>query len=136
MSLRRWIALVVLVAIGIGLLVVIVAVPWGDDAPAAQATPVYHRGEPVHVSKGDEFVIALSSNPSTGYSWAATDDPDVAFVSSRETAGGGRPGASVMQVLTFRAVKPGQSTLELTYARSFEPDVPAAETARFPVTVK
>jgi len=34
MSGRRWIALVVLVAIGIGLLVAIVAMPWDDNGGA------------------------------------------------------------------------------------------------------
>ena len=75
MSGRRWIALVVLVAIGIGLLVAIVAVPWGDDAPASSAPVLYHQGDAITVAKGDEFIVALPANPSTGYSWTAADDP-------------------------------------------------------------
>ena len=136
MTARRWIALVVLVAIGIGLLVAVVVVPWGDDAPAAKATPVYHEGDDISVSNGEEFVVALPANPSTGYAWNAADNPDVTFVSSHQVAGGSQPGAPGMQELNFRADHSGQSTLEFAYARSFEPGVPPAKTAEFPVAVK
>jgi len=136
MTARRWIALVVLVAIGIGLLVAVVVVPWGDDAPAEKATPMYHQGDDISVSNGEEFVVALPANPSTGYAWTAADNPDVTFVSSHQVAGGSQPGAPGMEELSFRADHSGQSTLEFAYARSFEPAVPPAKTAEFPVSVK
>ncbi len=135
---RRWIALVVLVTIGVGLLVTVVLVPWGDDAPASSAPTVYHQGDSITVVDGDEFVIALPANPSTGYSWTAGDDAGVEFVSSRQVAGEAgesRPGAPGTQELTFHAAKTGKTTLELAYARSFEGGVPPAKTAKFPVTV-
>jgi inhibitor of cysteine peptidase len=139
MTRKRWIALVVLVVIGIGLLVAVVAVPWGDDAPAAKAPTVYHQGDDISVKQGDEFVIAMPANPSTGYEWTAADNPDVTFESSHQLQNGGeggsQPGAPGTQELAFRADHRGQSTLELAYARSFEPGVPPAKTAKFPVTV-
>jgi inhibitor of cysteine peptidase len=135
MTRRRWIALAVLITIGAGLLVTVVLVPWGDDTPASSAPAVYHEGDAISVGQGDEFVIALPANPSTGYSWTAGQDADVTFVSSRQVAGGSQPGASGTQELTFRATAPGASTLELAYARSFEHGVSAAETAKFAVTV-
>jgi inhibitor of cysteine peptidase len=88
------------------------------------------------VREGDEFVVALPANPSTGYSWTAADNPDVMFVSSHQAQGGSQPGAPGTQELSFRADHAGQSTLELAYSRSFEPGVPPAKTAKFPVTVK
>ena len=88
MTRRKWIALVVLVAIGIGLLVAVVAIPWGDDAPAEKATPVYHQGDSIDVAVGEEFVVALPATPSTGYAWTAAGNPDVTFVSTRQVAGG------------------------------------------------
>jgi inhibitor of cysteine peptidase len=136
MSGRRRIALLVLVVIGAGLLVTMVLVPWGDDAPASNAPAVYHQGDSIAVANGTEFVIALPANPSTGYSWTAGDDHDVAFVSSRQLAGENQPGAAGTQELTFRATSTGMSTLELAYARPFEPDVPPVKTAQFPVTVR
>jgi inhibitor of cysteine peptidase len=131
---RRGIALAVLVVIGVGLLVTVVLVPWGDDAPAAGAT-AYQEGDAVTVATGDEFVIALPANPSTGYSWTAGDDADVKYVSSRQVSGGSEPGAPGTQKLTFRAEQVGTSTLALAYARSFEGGVPPAQTTTFPVTV-
>jgi predicted secreted protein len=135
MTRRTWIALVVLVAVGVGLLLAVALVPWGDDATSTSEPAVYHQGDAISVATGDEFVIALPANPSTGYSWTARDDPDVAFVSSRQVSGGSQPGASGTQELTFRAEQPGTSTFELAYARSFEKGVPPAKTAEFAVTV-
>jgi inhibitor of cysteine peptidase len=136
MTRRRWIALVVLVAIGVGLLLTVVLVPWGDDAPATNAPAVYHQGDAITVVTGDKFVIALPANPSTGYAWTAGDDPDVKFVSTKQVSGGSQPGAGGTQELTFRAEQAGSSTLELAYARSFEAGVPPAKTASFAVTVE
>jgi inhibitor of cysteine peptidase len=132
---RRWIALVVLVVVGVGLLVTVVLVPWGDDAPASSAPTVYHHGDTIAVADGAEFVIALPANPSTGYSWTASDDDDVTFVSRRQLAGGSQPGAPGTQELTFRATSTGTSTLEVAYARPFEKGVPPVKTEEFQVTV-
>ena len=135
MTRTRWIALVTLVVVGIGLLIAVVAIPWSDDAPAVPAPTVYHQGDDISVQPGDEFVIALPANPSTGYAWTAGDNPDVMFVSSHQVQGGSQPGAAGTQELTFRAEHSGDSTLELACSRSFEPAVPPAKTAKFPVTV-
>ncbi|MDQ1431526.1 MAG: inhibitor of cysteine peptidase [Actinomycetota bacterium] len=133
---RRWIALLALVVIGVGLLVTVV-VPWRDDTPGSNAAPtVYHQGDPIAVPNGAEFVIALPANPSTGYSWTAGDDHDITFVSSRQLAGGNQPGAAGTQELTFRATNIGTTTLVLAYARPFESGVPPVKTAQFPVTVR
>jgi len=126
---------VVLIALGVGLLVVIVAVPWGDDAASTSSVTVYHQGDDITVDQGDEFVIALGSNPTTGYEWTAADNPDVTFVSSKQVTGSTLPGAPSTQQLTFRADHAGSSTLELDYLRSFEPGVPPVKKAKFPVTV-
>jgi predicted secreted protein len=136
MTRRRWIALVVLVALGAGLLVTMLLVPWSDDAPATKAPAVYEQGDEISVAPGDEFIVALAATPSTGYSWTPADDPDVTFVSSRMVAGGTMPGAPGTQQLTFRAKRRGETTLELAYDRSFEPDAPPAKTASFLVTVR
>jgi inhibitor of cysteine peptidase len=136
MTRTRWLALVVLVLVAVGLLLAVVAIPWGDDAPAVKAPTVYHEGDDISVHEGDEFVVALPANPSTGYAWTADDDPNVTFVSSRQVGGGSQPGAPGTQELSFRADHSGQSTLELAYARSFESGVPPANTATFAVTVR
>jgi inhibitor of cysteine peptidase len=135
MTRTRWIALVVLVALGIGLLVAVVAIPWGDDAPVEKATPVYHQGDSIDVAVGDKFVVALPATPSTGYTWTAAGNPDVTFVSTRQVAGGSQPGAAGTQELTFEGRQPGASQLVVTYARSFEKTDPPAKTAKYPLEV-
>jgi predicted secreted protein len=135
MTRTRWIALGVLVAIGAGLLIAVLVMPWGQDSPAVQAPPLYHQGDDINVHDGDEFVVALASNPTTGYMWTAQHNPNVTFVSSHQTTASTLPGAPGTQELTFRADHTGSSTLELVYSRSFEPDQPPAKTAKFPVTV-
>jgi inhibitor of cysteine peptidase len=135
MTRRKWIALVVLVVIGVGLLVAVVAIPWGDDAPAANAPTVYHQGDSIDVAVGEEFVVALPATPSTGYTWTAAGNPDVTFVSTRQVAGGSQPGAEGTQEMTFTGRQAGQSQLVFTYARSFEKTDPPAKTAKLPLTV-
>ena len=132
---RRWIALGVLVAIGIGLLVAVVAVPWGDDASTSATPAVYHEGDDITVAVDEEFVVALPATPSTGYEWTAAGNADVTFVSTTQIQGGDQPGASGTQRLTFHGHQTGSSTLTFTYARSFEKTEPPAKTADFPLTV-
>ena len=68
----------------------------GADACTTRATTS-------RCAQGDEFVIALPANPSTGYAWTAGDNPDVTFVSSHQVQGGSQPGAPGTQELAFRA---------------------------------
>jgi inhibitor of cysteine peptidase len=135
MTRKQWTAVVALGAIALGLMLAVVLVQWGDGAPAATAPAVYHDGDSVTVKQGSEFVVVLPANPSTGYSWTAADNPDVAFVTSKQIPGGDQPGASGTQELTFRATTVGRTTLDLGYARPFEHDVPPVKTAEFPVEV-
>jgi|tagenome__1003787_1003787.scaffolds.fasta_scaffold20547640_2 predicted secreted protein len=135
MTRTRWIALVVLVAIGIGLLVAVVAIPWGDDSPTAKAPTVYHEGDAIKVAVGEEFVVALPATPSTGYEWTAAGNPDVTFVSTHQVAGGSQPGAEGTQEMSFEGRQAGESQLIFTYARSFEKTDPPAKVAKLPLTV-
>jgi inhibitor of cysteine peptidase len=135
MTRTRWIALTVLAVLGIGLLVAVVAIPWGDDAPATKAPTVYHEGDSIEVKVGEAFVVALPATPSTGYTWTAAANPDVTFVSTHQVQGGAQPGAQGTQEMTFEGQEAGESELVFTYARSFEKSDPPAKTARLPLTV-
>ncbi len=88
------------------------------------------------MQNGEQFTIALTANPTTGYSWSAEDNDDVKQVSSKQVAGGTMPGAGGTQMLTFEATAKGSTTLVLNYARPFEQDQPPAQTEKFPVTVR
>ena len=96
---------------------------------------MFHQGDSIAVSLGEEFVVALPATPSTGYPWTAARNPDVTFVSTHQVAGGPEPGAAGTQELTFVGWQPGDSQLVLTDARRFEPGAPPANTANFPLRV-
>jgi predicted secreted protein len=105
-----------------------------DDS--SDSVPVYHDGDSITATKGSQFVVELQANPSTGYSWQAAPNDTVELVSSKQvSAEGAAPGASGEQRMTFKATKLGASTLQFSYARSFEPGVPPANTTTFDLEV-
>jgi inhibitor of cysteine peptidase len=109
-----------------------------DGAGGSSSKPkVYEAGDSISVENGDTFVIALEANPTTGYSWQASSDADVEFVSSKQVQGDSNAiGAPGTQQLTFKAVQTGSSVLVLNYLRPFESGVPPVQTEEFDVTVK
>ena len=100
------------------------------------AAKVYGPGDSISVAKGQTFVIALESNPTTGYVWTAAANPNATIVKSEMATSSTLVGAAGTQQLTFRAAAKGSSTLTLSYARSFEPGTPPAQNQTFPLTVK
>ena len=96
------------------------------------------RSTTISVRVGEEFVIRLASNPTTGFEWSVTETaPEVRLVSKRYDAPSEQiPGRGGHQEFRFEARSKGRSTIELAYARSFEPDVPAAETATFALRIR
>ncbi len=96
---------------------------------------------PVSVKVGQDFLIALPSNASTGYSWSAkTSGP--AFVvegyayqltaaadEKRMVGGGGQ------QLFILEATKVGAGTVVFLYARPWEKGVKPARTVTFTITV-
>jgi inhibitor of cysteine peptidase len=103
----------------------------------SSSVPVFHEGDTITVKNGQEFVIALTSNPSTGYTWQAGKNDKVKYLSSSQVnASSGAIGAAGTQELKFKAVDTGTTTLELAYSRPFEGGVPPAQTTSFAVTIK
>jgi inhibitor of cysteine peptidase len=115
----------------------VVAAGCSDSDDSSASVPVFHEGDTVSVENGQEFVIALTSNPSTGYSWQADDNPKVKYISSTQLNDSSQGiGSAGTQELKFKAVETGETTLELAYYRPFEAGVPPAETTSFDVTIK
>jgi predicted secreted protein len=135
MRLHRFVGSPACAVLAVGLVAALAACSDNSDSDDS-SVPTYHEGDSISVDEGQEFVIALDANPSTGYTWDAGDNPNVTFVSSKQvSAEDAPPGAPGTQELTFKATKKGSSTLELAYARQFEGGVPPAKTASFDVTV-
>lgn len=80
-------------------------------------------------SAGQNFTVTLDSNPSTGYQWdvsAIANNDLVRFIKSDFVqSDSGLIGAGGKQTLTFQALKAGETTIVLDYARPWEKENPA-----------
>lgn len=107
---------------------------------AALSGNVYtDASKPIAVAVGNDFLIALPSNPTTGFSWSARVSGSA--VSSEGSAyqahpSGGAMGAGGQQIFSLEAERAGSATVTFTYARPWEKGVAPAKTAVFHVTVK
>jgi inhibitor of cysteine peptidase len=98
------------------------------------------KGGQVEVKVGEQIVITLDGNPSTGYTWEAKDLDatmfeqvgDPAFSSSNP----GLVGSGGTLTLTFKALKAGSASLTLVYHRPWETGVDPTDTFAVTVTVK
>ena len=98
------------------------------------------NGKTVTAQVGQQVLIKLRGNPTTGYQWSvakiegeaveAVGEPKYEIDKGAE----GRLGAGGTYTFTFKAVKAGQAALRLRYARVWEKKKPPAET--FALTVE
>ncbi|MDR2185792.1 MAG: protease inhibitor I42 family protein [Treponema sp.] len=104
---------------------------------AVFAAPVRERGR---------ITIELEGNPSTGYSWTYTMEPEgiVRELSAEyrrpsgkeDSAGaGGRAGKGGVFVFVFESVRPGSAGLRFSYVRPWESGVEPAERRDYRLTV-
>jgi inhibitor of cysteine peptidase len=89
---------------------------------------------------GREFRFTLASNPTTGYQWQLAK-PVAGSCVSLVTNEFVRPksnlaGAPGKEVWRFKAIRPGEATIELEYARSWEKGVPPVQKTNFVVVVR
>ena len=111
----------------------------GLDYPRLWWEP-YHGQVTLEV--GQVLPVTLQSNPSTGYGWEWIDDQDSiveqvgeAVFLPRETGDPPVVGAGGWEILTFKAVSPGQTVLKLVYRRPWEEGVEPVKTFSLQVTV-
>jgi inhibitor of cysteine peptidase len=82
-----------------------------------------NEGAAVDLQSGDELVVRLQSNPSTGYAWsvASLDTQALTPLATAEYEGSPQLlGAPVTQVLRFAPRSAGTSNLSLVYRRPWE----------------
>jgi len=114
--------------------------------PADAAKPIAldksANGRTVTPAPGQQVVISLKGNPTTGYSWSCgkIEGDAVAAVGKikyvTDQSGPRRMGAGGTFVATFKAAKIGKSKITLEYKRPWEKDKPPAETFTVTVEVK
>jgi inhibitor of cysteine peptidase len=103
-------------------------------------TPVFNDPtQPVTVSAGEEFFLAMPSNATTGYSWTQTiaDGNILAYEGNvYEEPFHVQPGAGGQQIFIYHANRSGSTVVTLVYGRPFEPNDPTRQTVTFNVTVR
>ena len=95
-------------------------------------------GQAIDIGAGQQFVIALGSNPTTGYSWQESHDQTMLELlekSYKEEAKEGVVGAGGIEYFRFKALKAGQTEITLTYEQPWEGGE-TGETKVFTVYVK
>jgi inhibitor of cysteine peptidase len=94
-----------------------------------------HPSRTIHVQEGEEFAIALASNPTTGYTWQADADEDYLELLGQELEGHGQSvGAGGEEAFTFRCLAQGKTEITFNYLRPWEPAV--RDTKRFRVVIE
>ena len=108
--------------IGIFVLAAIVASLLVSCVPAAK---VYSDpAETIGVNVGEMFIIALDSNPTTGYMWY--EDYDDSFLQlvghkyEQSPSGEGLVGAGGTESLEFKALKQGETEIKMVYKQGWE----------------
>ena len=90
---------------------------------AGEARAYINPETTINASVGKEFIIALDSNPTTGYDWDADYDGNMLSLVEEEYSTQKCPGlvgAGGTQYFTFKASKTGETKITLDYQRSWE----------------
>ena len=111
-------------AIVIGALAAALVISLGGCAVNGGGKEYRDPSVPIVVEKGEEFTIALESNPTTGYRWMLQKELDDKVITLQKTEfeepESNLLGAPGEERWTFKAVGLGRTTIELRYARPWE----------------
>jgi inhibitor of cysteine peptidase len=93
------------------------------------------NGTAIELQPGDELIVRLDENPTTGYRWEIDrlDGPLEPIADSYEMSAPGTIGGGGSHEFRFRAASPGTAHLTLKHLRSWEGD--ASITQRFSVSI-
>jgi predicted secreted protein len=78
-------------------------------------------GQSQQVAVGEEVMLRLAENPGTGYRWTvSTSNPDVLVALADTNVATTKPGMASDRTFTFKAAKPGRTTLHAECRRAWE----------------
>ena len=84
-------------------------------------------GQTISIGVNQEFVIALGSNPTTGYSWQGSYDETmlelVGGESTYKESKEGVVGAGGIEYFQFKVLKAGETEITLVYKRPWEEEI-------------
>jgi inhibitor of cysteine peptidase len=95
-------------------------------------------GQTIEIGVNQQFVIALGSNPTTGYSWQESHDAAVVELVEKvykEQAKQGVVGAGGVEYFRFKALKTGETDVTLVYKRPWEETTPQDVTKVFTINI-
>jgi len=98
-------------------------------------------GQTIDIGINQEFVIALGSNPTTGYGWQESYDQNMIKLVEKTYKPGkeaeqGLVGAGGVEYFRFKPLKVGESEITLVYKRPWEEPTPQDVTKIFAVTIR
>ncbi|HKD83790.1 MAG TPA: protease inhibitor I42 family protein [Terriglobales bacterium] len=117
-----------------------------SSAPSSKSSPTVvtvtdqNNGKDIDLTSGEELVVKLASNRSTGYGWTVSGDPAPLKLEKmsyhKSTKSSQITGAPGVQIFQFSAATAGIATLNLVYRRSWEYNMPPAKTFSLRVNVR
>jgi len=98
-------------------------------------------GQTIDIGVNQEFVIALGSNPTTGYGWQESYDENMLELVEKtyklgKEAEQGVVGAGGVEYFRFKPLKAGKTEITLVYKRPWEEPTPQDVTKVFTVNIK
>lgn len=100
------------------------------------------KTEKIKVKKGNEIVLNLPSNHSTGFEWKLADSLNNDFIKlisrnyqeeSTDTKNVAKAGIELWQ---FKAIKKGKTRIRFNYIREWEANTPAAQVLEYEIIIK
>jgi len=98
-------------------------------------------GQTINIGVNQEFVIALGSNPTTGYMWQESYDENILELVEKtyelgKEAKEGVVGAGGIEYFRFKTLKTGETEITLVYKRPWEEPTPEDVTKVFTVNIR
>jgi inhibitor of cysteine peptidase len=113
----------------------------GCAARAPSVLAASDSGRKVELARGDELVVSLEANPTTGFRWEMTDAAPSVLVpagapSFEPRGAAGVVGAGGLSTWRFHAERAGQGVLRFAYRRPFEPGGAPAREVHYDIVVR
>ena len=93
---------------------------------SGEAKAYINQEKTIDIGVDKEFLIALDSNPTTGYNWEVSYDDTMLSLEYEEYDAEkceGLVGAGGTQYFAFKALKAGETRIDTVYKRSWEEEI-------------
>ena len=116
---------------------------WPEKAEVTEEAPevITEEEQEVNVKKGDNFVIELEANPTTGYQWEVQLDSNYLQLDKREYVPDAPEdealvGSGGYELFHFSVLKSGETEIIFTHLRPWEEGVEPIKTLKYKVNIE